>query len=119
MNRLDGKVALVSGAARGIGAETAHKKAVAGASVMIGDVLVDRARETAKEITDTEGLTHQLIYLEKYAAMITCPSAFIRGTRSAEMTPEAAKYVAKFWTKTEVGIYSAEARPSSAHTVSR
>ena len=55
MNRLDRKVALVSGAARGIGAETAHKMAAAGASVVIGDVLVDRARETAKEITDAGG----------------------------------------------------------------
>ena len=48
MNRLEGKVALVSGAARGIGAETARKMAAAGASVLIGDVLADRARETAK-----------------------------------------------------------------------
>ena len=55
MNRLDGKVALVSGAARGIGAETARKMAAAGASVVIGDVLADRARETAEEITDTGG----------------------------------------------------------------
>jgi 3(or 17)beta-hydroxysteroid dehydrogenase len=55
MNRLDGKVALVSGAARGIGAETVRKMAAAGASVVIGDVLVDRARETAKEITDAGG----------------------------------------------------------------
>ena len=55
MNRLDGKVALLSGAARGIGAETAYKMAAAGASVVIGDVLADRARETAKEINDTGG----------------------------------------------------------------
>jgi 3(or 17)beta-hydroxysteroid dehydrogenase len=55
MNRLDGKVALVSGAARGIGAETARKMAAAGASVVIGDVLADRARETAEEITHTGG----------------------------------------------------------------
>jgi NAD(P)-dependent dehydrogenase (short-subunit alcohol dehydrogenase family) len=48
MNRLDGKVALLSGAARGIGAETARKMAAAGASVVIGDVLTDRARETRK-----------------------------------------------------------------------
>jgi 2-(acetamidomethylene)succinate hydrolase len=59
-----------------------------------------------------EGLTHQLIDLKKYAAAITCPTAFIRGTRSAEMTPEAAKDVAKFWTKTEVDIYSVDARTS-------
>jgi 3(or 17)beta-hydroxysteroid dehydrogenase len=55
MNRLDGKVALLSGAARGIGAETARKMAVAGASVVIGDVLADRARETAKDINDADG----------------------------------------------------------------
>src|SRR4051794_10555936 len=55
MNRLDGKVALVSGSARGIGAETARKMVAAGASVVVGDVLADRARETAKEITDGNG----------------------------------------------------------------
>src|SRR5215467_7052635 len=55
MNRLDGKVALVSGAARGIGAETARKMAAAGATVVIGDVLADRTRETAKEIAETGG----------------------------------------------------------------
>lgn len=59
-----------------------------------------------------EGLTHQLIDLKKYAAGVTCPTAFIRGTRSAEMTPEAAKDVAKFWTKTEVDIYPVEAKTS-------
>jgi NAD(P)-dependent dehydrogenase (short-subunit alcohol dehydrogenase family) len=55
MNRLDGKVALVSGAARGIGAETGRKMAAAGASVVIGDVLLDRGRETAKEISAAGG----------------------------------------------------------------
>jgi 2-(acetamidomethylene)succinate hydrolase len=59
-----------------------------------------------------EGLTHQLIDLKKYAAAVTCPTAFIRGARSAEMTPEAAKDVAKFWTQTEVDIYSVEATTS-------
>jgi 2-(acetamidomethylene)succinate hydrolase len=59
-----------------------------------------------------EGLTHQLIDLKKYAAAVTCPTAFIRGTHSAEMTPEAARDVAKFWTRTEVDIYSVEARTS-------
>jgi 3(or 17)beta-hydroxysteroid dehydrogenase len=55
MNSLQGKVALLSGAARGIGAETARKMATAGASVVIGDVLADRGRETAKEITEAGG----------------------------------------------------------------
>jgi NAD(P)-dependent dehydrogenase (short-subunit alcohol dehydrogenase family) len=41
--------------ARGIGAETSRKMAAAGASVVIGDVLADRARETAEEITRAGG----------------------------------------------------------------
>ena len=55
MNRLDGKVALVSGAARGIGAETARQMAAAGAKVVIGDVLGERVLETAREITGAGG----------------------------------------------------------------
>ena len=49
MNRLDGKVALISGAARGIGAETARRMAVAGAAVIIGDVLAERVRATPRK----------------------------------------------------------------------
>jgi NAD(P)-dependent dehydrogenase (short-subunit alcohol dehydrogenase family) len=55
MNRLDGKIALISGAARGIGAETARQMAAAGAAVVVGDVLAERVRATAKEITDASG----------------------------------------------------------------
>jgi NAD(P)-dependent dehydrogenase (short-subunit alcohol dehydrogenase family) len=50
MNRLDGKVALISGAARGIGAATAELMVEAGAKVAIGDVLDERGRETAQAI---------------------------------------------------------------------
>src|SRR3954462_12635344 len=50
MNRLDGKIALISGAARGIGAETARLMVEAGAQVVIGDILDERGRETAREI---------------------------------------------------------------------
>lgn len=55
MSRLDGKVALLSGAARGIGAETARQMAKAGAKVVVGDVLEDRARETVGEINGAGG----------------------------------------------------------------
>ena len=55
MNRLDGKVALISGAARGIGAETARLMAEAGAKVAIGDVLDERGQETAREIEGAGG----------------------------------------------------------------
>ena len=52
MNRLGGKVALLSGAARGIGAETARLMVEAGAKVVIGDVLDERGRETARTLGD-------------------------------------------------------------------
>ena len=48
MNRLDGKVAFLSGAARGIGGEAAKLMASVGARVVIGDVLEERGRQTAK-----------------------------------------------------------------------
>jgi NAD(P)-dependent dehydrogenase (short-subunit alcohol dehydrogenase family) len=58
MNRLDGKVALISGAARGIGAETARLMVEAGAKVAIGDVLDERGRETAQTLGDAALYVH-------------------------------------------------------------
>ena len=55
MNRLDNKVALVSGAARGIGAATASLMASVGAKVVVGDILEERGRETVKAITASGG----------------------------------------------------------------
>jgi 3(or 17)beta-hydroxysteroid dehydrogenase len=55
MNRLDGKVALVSGAARGIGAETARLMVEAGASVTVCDVLDERGRETVRALESAGG----------------------------------------------------------------
>jgi 3(or 17)beta-hydroxysteroid dehydrogenase len=55
MNRLDGKVAFLSGAARGIGGATAKLMASVGAKVAIGDVLDERGRQTAKEIEAAGG----------------------------------------------------------------
>ncbi|CAN5917136.1 glucose 1-dehydrogenase [soil metagenome] len=55
MNRLDGKVAFLSGAARGIGGATAKLMASVGARVVIGDVLDERGRQTAKEIESAGG----------------------------------------------------------------
>jgi NAD(P)-dependent dehydrogenase (short-subunit alcohol dehydrogenase family) len=50
MNRLDGKVAFISGGARGIGAATARAMVEAGAQIALGDVLDERGRETATAI---------------------------------------------------------------------
>lgn len=55
MSRLDGKVALLSGAARGIGGETAQLMAKAGANVVVGDVLDERGRQTVGAINAAGG----------------------------------------------------------------
>ena len=53
MNRLDGKVAFLSGAARGIGGATAKRMVEAGAKVVIGDLLDEVGRKHAKDIGAT------------------------------------------------------------------
>lgn len=53
MNRLDGKVAFLSGAARGIGGATARLMVQAGAKVAIGDILDEAGRKLAREIGAT------------------------------------------------------------------
>ncbi|MGE5269574.1 MAG: glucose 1-dehydrogenase [Thiohalocapsa sp.] len=58
MNRLNGKAALISGAARGIGGETARLMVEAGACVAIADVLDERGRETAKMLGENALYLH-------------------------------------------------------------
>jgi 3-oxoacyl-[acyl-carrier protein] reductase len=50
MPRLQGKVALITGAARGIGAAIARRFAEEGARIIINDLSIDAARATAKEL---------------------------------------------------------------------
>ena len=53
--RLLGKVAIVSGGASGIGAETARQFALHGASVILCDLQEDLGRGVAREIAETGG----------------------------------------------------------------
>ncbi|HZQ83331.1 MAG TPA: glucose 1-dehydrogenase [Acidimicrobiales bacterium] len=58
MGRVDGKVALVSGAARGMGAAHARLLVAEGASVVLGDVLDDEGATTAAGIGDRARYAH-------------------------------------------------------------
>ena len=53
--RLESKVALISGAARGIGAAVTKIFAREGAKLVIGDILEDEGRRTAEEVTAAGG----------------------------------------------------------------
>jgi 3(or 17)beta-hydroxysteroid dehydrogenase len=77
MNRLDGKVALISGAARGIGAETARLMVEAGAKVALGDVLDERGRETARALESAGG---EALYLPLDVTSETAWNAAIAAT---------------------------------------
>ena len=58
MDRLDGKVALITGAARGMGAVEARLFAAEGASVALADVKDDLGRAVAEEIGDAAAYFH-------------------------------------------------------------
>jgi NAD(P)-dependent dehydrogenase (short-subunit alcohol dehydrogenase family) len=80
MNRLDGKVALISGAARGIGAETAKLMIEAGAKVAIGDVLDERGRETARALGGDAFYHHlDVTQAESWQEMIAAATARFGG----------------------------------------
>lgn len=60
MGRLENRIALITGAASGIGEATARLFAAEGARVALADMQDDRGRAVAKEITDGGGTAHYL-----------------------------------------------------------
>lgn len=58
MARVDGKVVLISGGARGMGAAHAEALVSEGAQVVIGDILDDAGREVAEKLGDAGCFVH-------------------------------------------------------------
>ena len=65
MGRLDEKVALITGAARGTGVAIAEMFADEGARVVIADLLDDRGNETAEKIGDAARFRHHDVTSER------------------------------------------------------
>jgi len=82
MDRLKGKVALISGGARGQGAAEARLFAGEGAKIVIGDVLDDLCKTTAAEINAKSGNAVTAVHLDVTraadwrAAVDTCERQF-------------------------------------------
>jgi len=55
MRGLKGKIGIIAGGARGIGAATAQRFCAEGAKVIIGDIMEDMAKETAEHIAKSGG----------------------------------------------------------------
>ena len=62
--RLQGKVALVTGAAQGLGSALADRLAREGADVIIADILDEKAQATAQEIASEHGVKTQAVHAD-------------------------------------------------------
>lgn len=72
MNRLNGKVALVTGAAQGLGAAIAHRLAAEGASVIATDINANALNTTVATIGEpTIGLAHDVTSEDDWSRVLT------------------------------------------------
>jgi 3alpha(or 20beta)-hydroxysteroid dehydrogenase len=73
MSMLDGKVAIITGAARGTGEETARKFVAEGARVVLADVLDDLGEAVAASLGDAAVYTHlDVTAAEDWSAAVKC-----------------------------------------------
>ena len=80
MGRLDGKVALITGGARGQGAAEARLMVREGAHVMLGDVLDEEGELLAKELGDAAAYLHHDVTSESdWSAIVAATTAQFGG----------------------------------------
>lgn len=65
MHTLEGKTVLITGGARGLGAEAARQAVAAGAEVLVTDVLDDEGARTARELGDRARYLHHDVTSEQ------------------------------------------------------
>jgi 3-oxoacyl-[acyl-carrier protein] reductase len=80
MFRLDGKIALITGAGQNIGAGIARLMAAQGATVIVNDYYRDRAEHTVAEIIASGGFAHTVPFDVSNLEAVTSAFSHIKGS---------------------------------------